>query len=61
VSGLRIERIACLEHLFTIGKLHRQLALHDVAPVRALAAIIGQALEQARRVDVLAELGKIAT
>jgi hypothetical protein len=56
VAGRRVEGVAGSEDLLTIRVAKGEAALDDVAPVRALAAIVGGPLEQRRRVDVLAEL-----
>ena len=51
----RVEGVAGFEDLFAIGVAKDQLAADDIAPVRALAAVIWQSLHERRRVDVLAE------
>ena len=55
VAGREVERVAGLEDLLVVGEAVGQPALEHVAPVRALAAVVGQPLEQRRPVDVLAE------
>ena len=53
VAGRQVEGVAGLEDLLAVGEAEGQPALEHVAPVRALAAVVGQPLEQRRRVDVL--------
>src|SRR4051812_22964213 len=55
VAGGRVVGVAALVDLLAIGVLERHLPADHVAPVRALAAVVGQSLEQRRRVGVLAE------
>src|SRR3954471_18747379 len=51
----RVVRVAGFVDLVPIRELERDLAAQHVAPVRALAAVVGEALEERRRVDRLAE------
>ena len=52
VARADVVGVAGLERLLAVGGLERDLALDDVAPVRALAAVVGQADEQRRQVGV---------
>ena len=40
VAGREVERVAGLEDLLVVGEAIREPALEDVAPVRALAAVV---------------------
>jgi hypothetical protein len=55
VPGRQVERIAGLEDLLVVREAKGQPALEDISPVRALAAVVGQAPEERGRVDVLAK------
>jgi hypothetical protein len=55
VARRRIEGVACLEDLITVGVPSGHLALEDVAPMRALAAVVRKPLHEGRRVDVLVD------
>ena len=57
--GRRVERVAGLEDLLAIGVAKGQPAADDVAPMRALAAVVRKPLHEGRRVDVLAERREI--
>ena len=50
-----VERVAGLEHFVVVGEAEGDLAFEDVAPVRARAAVVGEPLEERRRVDRLRE------
>ena len=52
MAGRRVVGVAGLVRLVAVGELERDLALDDVAEVRALAAVVGQALEERRQVGV---------
>src|SRR5205085_8768078 len=56
VAGRRVEGITLLVLLGPVGVLEYELALEHVAPMRALAAVVGQPLDQRSAVDVGAEL-----
>jgi hypothetical protein len=58
VAGRRIEGVACLEHLITVGVPSGHLALDHVAPMRTLAPVVGKPLHEWRRVDVFVEQGE---
>ena len=47
VAGRQVERVAGLEDLLVVGEAEGQPALEHVAPVRALAAVVRQALRAA--------------
>jgi hypothetical protein len=47
--------VARLVDLVAVRVAKRDLATNDVAPVRALAAVVGQSFEQRRGVGVLAK------
>jgi len=55
VSGRRVVGVARLVGLLVIGVAERHPAARHVAPVRALAVVVGQPLEQRSRIGVLAE------
>src|SRR5947209_2471545 len=55
MSWWQVERVARLEDLLAVAHLEPELALEHIAPVRAGTAVVGQALEQGRLVDVLTE------
>src|SRR5439155_26663773 len=55
VPGRRAVGVAGLVDLVVVGEAERDPALDDVAPVRALAAVVGQALEERSPVAILAE------
>src|SRR5690349_4465210 len=59
VAGRRVERVAGFGDLVMVGETMGQLALEHISPVRAVAAVAGQPLEQRGSVDVLAERHKI--
>jgi hypothetical protein len=50
-----VEGVADLENLITVGVPCCHLALEDVAPMRALAAVVRKPLHEGRRVDVFEE------
>jgi hypothetical protein len=50
VAGRRVEGVAGVENLITVGVSSGHLAIEDVAPMRALAAVVRKALHQGRRV-----------
>jgi hypothetical protein len=52
VAGRRVEGVAGLEHLITVGVPSGHLALEDIAPMRARAAVVRKPLHQGRRVEV---------
>src|SRR4051794_11633783 len=56
VAGRRVEGVAGPEDLLAIRVAKGEAARDDVAPVRALAAVVRQPLEHRGRIDVLAEL-----
>src|SRR5947199_14648 len=55
MSWWQVEGVAGLEGLLAIADLEPELALEHIAPVRAGTAVVGQAPEQGRLVDVLVE------
>jgi hypothetical protein len=56
VAGWGVVRVTRLVHLVPVRKAERDASTDDVAPVRALAAVVGKALEERRRVGALAEV-----
>src|SRR5439155_23887112 len=52
VAGRDVEGVAGLENLIMVGVPNDLLAFEDVAPMRALAAVVRKALHEGRRVDV---------
>ena len=50
VTGAQVVRVAGADDLEVIGVVDAELTANDVAPVRALAAVIGQALEVRGRI-----------
>src|SRR4029453_11445870 len=52
VTGRRVEGIAGLEHLITVSVPSGHLTLEDIAPMRALAAVVRKPLHQGRRGEV---------
>jgi hypothetical protein len=55
VAGRRVEGVAGFEDLLAIGIAKGQLAADDIAPMRALAAVIRKPFHEGRPVDVLVE------
>jgi hypothetical protein len=53
VAGRRVVGVAGLVGLVAVGELEGEPPLDDVAPVRALAAVVGKVLEERRQVGVL--------
>src|SRR5262249_38906146 len=54
--GVReVEGVPGLVDLFAIAEVEDELALEDVAPVWTVAAVVRQAAQERRRVDVLAD------
>jgi hypothetical protein len=58
VAGRRVEGVADLENLVMVGVPSGHLALEDIAPMRALAAVVRKSLSEGRRVDVVEDRRK---
>src|SRR6516225_4573400 len=55
VARRKVERIACFGGFLVVGEAEGQLAFEHITPVRAVAAVAWQPLQQRGTVDVLAE------